>query len=186
MKENKFIEKFKFKNKTELESIINKPDKYNFEAVSAAKFILDNYSGLENSLNKEKNYAAPIFKEKAFFKNKWIYRFSIVYALFATSVIIFTYKLPQAYIYAIWSIINGLILIVLLSKHKNTLYYLKILSTICLGFVLFRYIDTYIIHSNANEGFKIEKKDLRYVVVYLVIILAGDQLIETRTIQINQ
>ncbi|MFT5885955.1 MAG: hypothetical protein ACI9IP_002419 [Arcticibacterium sp.] len=122
-------------------------------------------------------------EQKAYFKSKLVFRFALFYSLIATLSVLITYKYPQAYIYVIWSFINGLIFIVLLSKNKNTLCYLKVLSAASIAFICSRYVDTYIIQSNVNGDFIIERKDVTFIAVYLIFLLRGEQLIEIRTIK---
>tara|TARA_B100000809_G_scaffold85250_1_gene83726 strand:- start:269 stop:829 length:561 start_codon:yes stop_codon:yes gene_type:complete len=186
MENNRFLEKFKDKNESELREIIKRAEQSDPKAIIAAKHILENFSDFNKKSKVEKVIVDPIFKEKSFFKNKWIYIVFIGYSLLASLSVIFTYNLPQAYIFISWSIVNLLIFIVLISKHKDTLHYLKILSMISIGFILFRYIDTYLIHSELNKEFKIENKDFKFIAIYIGIIFAGDYFIETRNVQINK
>lgn len=185
MKENKFIEKFKHKSKSELESKIENSSNYDSDAIEAAKYILENYSELENQKTIENSQTEFRFKEKAFFKNKWIYRLAVFSTFFIMAVSFWGSDINERYDLIIWSILNLLFLIVLISRHKKTLLGLKILSVFALSFMFYRYLNYYII-TGENEIFSQLTKDIKYLAVYLFIIFGGELLIENRKVKINE
>ncbi|MGY5353501.1 hypothetical protein [Wenyingzhuangia sp. IMCC45467] len=190
MKKNKYIEKFKFKTKSELEYKIENPSLFDKEAIEAAKVLLENYSINENNTTKEKNIESiekvePIYKEKAFFKYKWMYRFAIFYTCIVSLACLWLLKYEEHINYAIWGIINIMAFIVLISKHRKTLYYLKVLSIVALIFIIYKYIYTYF-NLNENETINFQSKDVNYILFFFVILFGGEQLIEVRKVQINK
>ena len=190
MKENKFIEKFKSKTKTELKFKVENPSPFDNEAVLAAKHILENYSEYEKvetpeKKQIEKSIIEPIFKEKAVFKNKWIYRFAIVFTSFTTVLSFWSFTVRENFDLLIWSIINFLFLIVLISRDKKTLPKLKLLSIISLCFILYRYVIFYLTLEQ-NESFTFELKDFKFIAIFLFIILGGELIIDVRKVQTNK
>jgi len=190
LKKNKFIEKFKSKSKTELKYKVENPSLFDSEAVLAAKHILENFSDyeiVETSEKKqiEKPLIEPIFKEKAFFKNKWIYRFALFSTSFTTILTFWLFTVRENIDLLIWSIINFLFFIVLISSDKKTLPKLKLLSIISLCFIVYRYVIFYL-SLEQNESFTFELKDAKFIAIYLFIILGGELIIEIRKVQTNK
>lgn len=189
LKENRFIEKFKSKSKSELEYKVEKPSLFDTEAVLAAKHILENFSDYEVNITSEKKLKEapliePIFKEKSFFKNKWIYRFVIFFTAISVMISLWASNRYESSNYFAWSILNGLFFIVLISKHEKMLNSLKILSIIALLFILYNYLNVYI-NLQENEKITIPMKDLKFIGIYLFIIFGGELIIEKRKVQIN-
>ncbi|ALJ06541.1 hypothetical protein APS56_15985 [Pseudalgibacter alginicilyticus] len=185
MKENKFIEKFKHKPKSELEYKIENASLYETDAVEAAKYLLENYSELENIEIAENTQTEFQFKEKAFFKNKWIYRLAVFSSFFIMAISFWASDINESYDLIIWGILNLLFLIVLISKHKKTLLLLKILSGGALCFLVYRYVNFYIILGE-SDTFTLLIKDMKYLAVYLFIIFGGELIIENRKVKINK
>ena len=185
MKENKFIEKFKEKPKSELEYKIENASQYEADAVAAAKYILENYTEFQNIEIAENIQTEFQFKEKAFFKNKWIYRLAILSSFFIMAVSFWASNINESYDLIIWGILNLLFLIVLISKHKKTLLFLKILSGGALCFLVYRYVNFYIVLGE-SDTFTLLIKDIKYLAVYLFIIFGGELIIENRKVKINK
>jgi hypothetical protein len=185
LKENKFIEKFKLKTKSELEHKVENSANYDPDAIAAARYVLDNYSEIKNVETTENTQTESRFKEKVFFKNKWIYRVAVLSTFFIMVVSFWASNINKSYDLIVWSILNLLFLIVLISKHKKTLLGLKILSSFALCFMLYRYVNFYIIMGK-NETFSLLIKDIKYLTVYLFIIFGGELLFENRKIKINE
>ena len=185
MKENKFIEKFKEKPKSELEYKIENASQYEADAVAAAKYILENYTEFQNIEIAENIQTEFQFKEKAFFKNKWIYRLAILSSFFIMAVSFWASNINESYDLIIWGILNLLFLIVLISKYKKTLLFLKILSGGALCFLVYRYVNFYIVLGE-SDTFTLLIKDIKYLAVYLFIIFGGELIIENRKVKINK
>jgi hypothetical protein len=190
LKKNKFIEKFKSKSKTELKYKVDNPSLFDSEAVLAAKHILENFSDykvveISDEKQVEKPFIEPIFKEKAFFKNKWIYRLALVSSLFMTVFYFWVFTVRENIDFLIWSIINFLFFIVLISRDKKTLPKLKLLSIISLCFIVYRYV-TFYLTLEQNESFTFELKDVKFIAIFLFIILGGELMIEIRKVQTNK
>jgi hypothetical protein len=185
LKENKFIEKFKEKPKSELEYKIENASQYEADAVAAAKYILENYTEFQNIEIAENIQTEFQFKEKAFFKNKWIYRLAILSSFFIMAVSFWASNINESYDLIIWGILNLLFLIVLISKHKKTLLFLKILSGGALCFLVYRYVNFYIVLGE-SDTFTLLIKDIKYLAVYLFIIFGGELIIENRKVKINK
>ena len=185
MKENKYIEKFKLKTKSELEYKIENPSLFGNEALEAARIVLQNYDLNKDSKAKNKKLdsskkAEAIFKDKAFFKQKWIYIIALLYTALATVISFFAINYLTNYDYAIWGIINLAAFIVLIIKHPKTLYFLKALSIMALIFILYRYISTYL------KTIAFQTKDLKYILICFILIFGGEQIIEVRKVQTNK
>jgi len=185
LKENKFIEKFKEKPKSELEYKIENASQYEADAVAAAKYILENYTEFQNIEIAENIQTEFQFKEKAFFKNKWIYRLAILSSFFIMAVSFWASNINESYDLIIWGILNLLFLIVLISKYKKTLLFLKILSGGALCFLVYRYVNFYIVLGE-SDTFTLLIKDIKYLAVYLFIIFGGELIIENRKVKINK
>jgi hypothetical protein len=185
LKENKFIEKFKEKPKSELEYKIENASQYEADAVAAAKYILENYTEFQNIEIAENVQTEIKFKEKAFFKNKWIYRLAILSSFFIMAVSFWASNINESYDLIIWGILNLLFLIVLISKYKKTLLFLKILSGGALCFLVYRYVNFYIVLGE-SDTFTLLIKDIKYLAVYLFIIFGGELIIENRKVKINK
>jgi hypothetical protein len=185
LKENKFIEKFKEKPKSELEYKIENASQYEADAVAAAKYILENYTEFQNIEIAENIQTEFQFKEKAFFKNKWIYRLAIFSSFFIMAVSFWASDINESYDLIIWGILNLLFLIVLISKYKKTLLFLKILSGGALCFLVYRYVNFYIVLGE-SDTFTLLIKDIKYLAVYLFIIFGGELIIENRKVKINK
>jgi hypothetical protein len=183
LKENKFIDKFKQKTKSELEYKIENASQYDADAVEAAKYLLDNYSEFRKEDITENFQTEFQFKEKAFFKNKWIYRLAIFSSFFIMSISFWVSDINESYDLIIWGVLNLLFLIVLISKYKKTLLFLKLLSGGALCFLVYRYVNYYIILGE-SETFTLLIKDIKYLAVYLFIIFGGELIIENRKIKI--
>jgi hypothetical protein len=190
LKENKYIEKFKLKTKSELEYKIENPSLFGDEALEAAKIVLQNYDLNKDSKAKNKKLdssekAEAIFKDKAFFKQKWIYIIALLYTALATVISFFAINYLTNYDYAIWGIINLAAFIVLIIKHPKTLYFLKALSIMALIFILYRYISTYL-NLTENETIAFQTKDIKYILICFILIFGGEQIIEVRKVQTNK
>ena len=193
MKENKFIEKFKQKTKSELIDKIENSSLYEQDAIKAAKYILENYSDYENENENENENEKFIekstidfqYKEKAYFKSKWIYRIAVFYTFISMTLSFWASDIDKSYDLIIWSLINLLFLIVIISKHPKTLLGLKILSGTALCFMLYRYMNYYL-SLVETETFSIQLKDIKYSSVYLFIIFGGKLMIENRMIKIKK
>ncbi len=184
MKENKFIEKFKRKPKSELEYKVENASQFEPDAVEAAKYLLENYSELENPENAENSQTEFRYKEKAFFKNKWIYRIAVFSSFFIMVVSFWVSDINESYDLIVWGIINLLFLTVLVSRYKKTLLFLKLLSGGALCFLVYRYVNFYIILGE-SDTFTLLIKDIKYLTVYLFIIFGGELIIENRKVKIN-
>ena len=191
MTENRFIEKFKYKSKSELEDKISNPKLFNPEAIFAAKYVLDNFNQYQNEkkeIEKSKQSSVektPIFKDKAIFKNKWIYRLGLFFTLILTLSYSITFNIEGNFEYLIWSIINGLFFIVLLSKHRETVYFLNILSTLSLLVIYYRYLKIYI-NLGENQEILFSMRDIKYVGIYVFLIFGGKLLVEIKRVQVNK
>lgn len=194
MEKNKFIEKFKNKTKSELEHINENPSLYQKEAIEATKILLEKYNEKRKTKSCEKEKIQellknePIYKEKAFFKYKWMYWIVFIYTLIASIFslwIMNEFKGIDSINFGIWGIINLIAFIVIISKHKKTLLYLKILSLVSLIYIAYRYAYTYL-NLAEDETIEFLSKDIKFLVLMFIIIFAGDKLIETRKINIRE
>ena len=120
-----------------------------------------------------------------FFKNKWIYRFALVFTSITTVFIFWAFIVRENIDLLIWSIINFLFLIVLISRDKKTLPKLKLLSIISLCFIIYRYV-IYYFSLEQKESFTFELKDVKFIAIFLFIILGGELMIEVRKVKTSK
>ncbi|MDV7188593.1 hypothetical protein R3X25_15000 [Lutibacter sp. TH_r2] len=190
MKENLYIKKFKNKTRTELEFKVNNSEVFEPDAVYAAKYILENFDKFEKYREKKTEFKKEeikefVFKEKAIFKNKWIYRIALVSTLITAISFFWIFTVRDNFDFLIWSIINFLFFIVLIVRDKKTLPKLKLLSIISLFFIIYRYV-IYYVSLEEKALFNFEIKDVKFIAIYLFIILGGDLLIEIKKVKVSK
>jgi len=78
-----------------------------------------------------------------------------------------------------------LFLIVLISRDKKTLPKLKLLSIISLCFIIYRYV-IYYFSLEQKESFTFELKDVKFIAIFLFIILGGELMIEVRKVKTSK
>ena len=182
MEENKFIEKFKTKSTFELNQIIENPSSFENQAVEAAKHHLSNPK--IKIKEKPKGIVEPIFKEKAFFKQKGLFKFAIILILFSILFLSILFKIYGGYKYLIWVIIQVLIFAVIISKSQRTVLYLKYLSIISIFFIAGIYLLDYISLAE-NEEFIFNNRYISVVVIHLAFLIEGEKVIEVKKVQTN-
>ena len=184
MENNRFIEKFKFKSKSELEHKVSNPEQFEPESILAAKYILDNYSKYEEEKQEKIKslIKPPVFKEKSFFKNKLLYRITVLISLIFSIYKVFHGYHNESYVSYIWASLYFSFFIVLISKHKKSLKLLKILCGVSILFIILRYSIIFFKLGYLNISYD----DFKFSAVCLFFILGGDLLIETRVVQINK
>ena len=186
--ENRFIEKFKDKTKSELEEYLNNPSIYQPIAVEAAKYLIENkdFSPKKPKIEPEVIEEEPELVERAFFKSKILYISAIIFFSFASLGFIITILADPFNPNLLWGGIMTSYLLVLISKTKKTVYYLKLISLFALLLFTLQYV-LYIFISIINNT-EIEfwddfiSHDLRLIVFYILVIYSSESLVEIRTV----
>ncbi|WP_224488661.1 hypothetical protein [Robertkochia flava] len=190
-KNNKFIQKFERKEIDELLDYVENPNRYQPEAIEAAKWLLEikteEGAKIESEEKKiEPKIIEPKLIEKAFFKSKWLYYCScILLFVYASILILASFISPSVYTY-IWAVIFSVSLIVVISKHKSTVIYLKVLSGLALSALLAQYVIYFsnnYYFSFAEELITLLKEDFKTILLSLIIIFFSDQFIENRMVK---
>ena len=187
MKENRYIEKFKGKSKHELEYKLANPSLFDPESIVAAKYILENYANYQSEkLTVEKLVEEPsVYKEMAVFKNKWVYRAGLFFTCILTLSYAINFGVHTSYEYLIWTVINGLFFLTLLSKHKETPLFLNILSTMSLLVMYYYYLEIYL-NLNESQELIISLRDIKSMGIYLFLIFGGELVLEVRDVEVNR
>ena len=141
---------------------------------------------MNNTIEPEKynSNTDPIFKEKAFFKKKWIFWFGIIATLVSVIASIIAYHKYGSFKYIIWGTIQFLFFVIIISKHPKTTKALKMLSAITLLYLASVYIVEAITLDDKKLVF--QQKDLKIVLILIIVYFGGEQLIEVRKIQTNK
>lgn len=126
----------------------------------------------------------PIYKEKAFFKNKWIFWFCIFATIISIIASIIAFNRSGGFKYIIWGTIQFLFFLILISKHPKTIKALKTLSAISLLYLASLYLVDALTLENKKLVF--QQKDLKIVLILIIVYFGGDQYIEVRKIQTNK
>ncbi|MEG1230094.1 MAG: hypothetical protein RSD71_15490 [Flavobacterium sp.] len=134
--------------------------------------------------NKFNTEIEPIYKEKAVFRNKWIFWCSICVTIISIIASIIAFNKSGAFKYIIWGTIQFLFFVILVSKHAKTIKALKILSTITLLYLASLYLIDALTLENKKLVF--QQKDLKIVLILIVVYFGGDEYIEVRKIQTNK
>ena len=184
---NRFIKKFKNKNKHDLEQLIENASLYEPSAVEAAKYLLENkvYNNLDSNSEIDEPKEEPQLVEKAFFKSSALYKMASLLSL-GYSVILLFISFYQPSVYTIlWAAIMSSCFLVLISKHRKTVLYLKLLGILALIVLTFQYAVYLIVTINAGgdiDFFALVFNDYKLILACLLMIFLGESLIETKLV----
>ena len=95
---------------------------------------------MEYLSNNSDTNTEPIYKEKAFFKNKWIYWAALTITIISILASIIAFNKYGSFKYIIWGTIQFLFFAIIISKHPKTIKALKILSAITLIYLSIMYL----------------------------------------------
>ena len=204
---NKFIQKFRTKDADELHEYLENPTQYQPEAVEAAKWLLkvkeikpeaennrDTKAKTETKISfsrehNEQGAVQPKLKEKAFFKNKLLYYLACLFSLIYSLVLLISSFYTSSIFVYIWTAIYSFSFLILISKHKNTVLYLKILAALALSNLAAQYISYFynnFYYSFIEELLFLLKEDYRTILFTLIIMVSADKLVENRFVEKQQ
>ena len=184
---NRYIKKFENKNKHDLEQLIQNASLYEPSAVEAAKYLLENkdFNDLDSNSKIDEPKEEPQLVEKAFFKSSALYKMASLLSL-GYSVILLFISFYQPSVYTIlWAAIMSSCFLVLISKHRKTVLYLKLLGILALIVLTFQYAVYLIVTINAGgdiDFFALVFNDYKLILACLLMIFLGESLIETKLV----
>jgi hypothetical protein len=184
---NRFIKKFENKNKHDLEQLIQNASLYEPSAVEAAKYLLKNkgFNNLESNSKIDEPKEEPQLIEKAFFKSSALYKMASLLSL-GYSVILLFISFYQPSVYTIlWAAKMSSCFLVIISKHKKTVLYLKLLGILALIVLSFQYAVYLIVTINAGgdiDFFALVFNDYKLILACVLMIFLGESLIETKLV----
>jgi hypothetical protein len=184
---NRFIKKFENKNKHDLEQLIENASLYEPSAVEAAKYLLENkgFNNLDSNSKIDEPKEEPQFVEKAFFKSSALYKMASLLSLGYSVVLLFiSFYQPSVYT-ILWAAIMSSCFLVLISKHRKTVLYLKLLGILALIVLTFQYAVYLIVTINAGgdiDFFALVFNDYKLIIACLLMIFLGESLIETKLV----
>ncbi len=191
---NRFIKKFDSKSKFELEHYTQNPSKFEPLAVDAAKYILDtkDFNAERNENENQElikiNFEEPIFKEKAFFINKWIYRLSALWLFGYTIIYLFIAIYKPSFYSIFWTLICGISFLIIITKQRKTITFLKQISALALIVLGIQYLIYFTFNYDLTNGPSISSilfKDIKLILILVLTFFTINQLIENKTVRIN-
>jgi len=184
---NRFIKKFENKSKYDLGVYLENHFIYDPLAVEAAKWLLENkeFDKINEDHKIEKSIQEPVLVEKACFKSKLLYVLTKFLLLIYSLLLLFVSFYQPSFYTIIWTLIITSCFIVVISKHKKTIFYLQRLSILALVILVIQYGT----HITLSYVFDIELnlkslilKDYKLVLICLAIFYFGDKLVEIRLV----
>lgn len=184
---NRFIKKFENKRRYNLEGYLETPSIYDPLAVEAAKWLLENknFEKISEDLEIEKSIPTPVLVEKACFKSKLLYNLTIFFLLIYSLMLLFVSFYQPSFYTIFWALIVASCFIVVISKHKKTVFYLQRLSILALVILVIQY--TIYITLSYIYDFELDLKsfisqDYKLVLICLATFYLGDKLVEIRLV----